>query len=704
MKRPSFTSWLLLAVLAGCQAIAPSPPALSPQTEAVATPAVSIGRQSIASPDGTLAVTLDDSSGRLLWSVLLDGAPVILPSRLGLRFAEIDSLDRGLKITAAETRAVDTSWEQPWGEARQMRELYNEILATIADPANPGRTFNVRIRAFDDGVGLRYEVPQLTPDGALSITDELTEFKVDEASDAWWQWAGNYHRYEFLYQSTPLKAVDRAHTPFTLRTSAGTYVTLHEAALVDYAGAWLDQQRPGVMKVSLVPWSDGIRVRKDGAFTTPWRTVQAGRKATDLLNSHLILNLNEPNKLGDVSWVEPGRYVGIWWCMHLGRCTWGSGEKHGATTARTKDYIDFAAEHGFSGVLVEGWNTGWDGDWFVNGEVFSFTEAYPGFDIEAVSAYALERGVRLIGHHETSGNVTNYENQMADAFTLYERLGVSQVKTGYVADAGGIERIDENGIRRWEWHDGQFMAGHHLRVVEKAARHKISINPHEPIKDTGLRRTYPNWISREGARGMEYNAWGHPDVSPPEHEALLPWTRMMAGPFDFTPGIFDLAWDGLDANNRVRTTLAKQLALYVTIFSPIQMAADLPENYLARPDAFAFIKRVPTDWEQSIALSGEIGDHVAYARQERGTRDWYIGAITDEEARELSLPLDFLEPGVRYTAKVWRDGDKADWKTAPYDLTIVTQTVDAGSSLDLRLAPGGGAAVWLTPETPETTP
>ncbi len=704
MKHFVMASLMVLASLTGCKSPAAAPSPLAPPAAARVEPADSIGQQQVASPDGSLTVSLDDSSGRILWSAALDGNPVILPSRLGLRFAEIESLDRGLKIVRAETRTVDLPWEQPWGEARHMREHYNELLVTIANPEDAARTFAVRIRAFDDGVGLRYEVPQLTQEGPISITDELTEFKVDETANAWWQWAGNYHRYEFLYKSTPLKAVDRAHTPFTLRTSAGTYVTLHEAALVDFAGAWLDQQRPGVMKVSLVPWSDGIRVRKQGAFTTPWRTVQVGRKATDLLNSHLILNLNEPNALGDVSWVEPGRYIGIWWCMHLNVCTWGSGDKHGATTERTKAYIDFAAEHGFSGVLVEGWNTGWDGDWFVNGEVFSFTEAYPDFDLDAVTTYARERGVRLVGHHETSGNVTNYENQMADAFALYERHGVAQVKTGYVADAGGIERIDEKGIRRWEWHDGQFMAGHHLRVVELAAKHKISINPHEPIKDTGLRRTYPNWISREGARGMEYNAWGHPDVSPPEHEVLLPWTRMMAGPFDFTPGIFNLAWDGLDADNRVRTTLAKQLALYVTIYSPIQMAADLPENYLARPDAFEFIKRVPTDWEQSIAISGEIGDHVAYARQERGTRDWYIGAITDEEARTLALPLDFLEPGTRYTAKIWRDGDAADWKTAPYDLTIVTQMVGANDTLSVRLAPGGGAAIWLTPDADGATP
>jgi len=696
MKRALAAALLGILLTSGCTAL-PSAAAATESASPLPSGITSIGAQSVQSPDGTLALVIDDSTEAALWSLSVDGTPVMLPARLGMRFLETTGFDRGLKIVAAETRSVDTPWEQPWGEQRLMREHYNELLITLADPSASDRAFKVRFRVFDDGVGFRYEVPELTADGKISVIDELTEFKVDENSKAWWAWAGNYNRYEYLYQSTGLKAVDRAHTPFTLQTPQGTYVTVHEAALVDYPGTWLDQQRPGVLKTSLVPWSDGVRARKDGPFTTPWRTVQIGRKATDLLNSRLILNLNEPNRLGDVSWVEPGRYIGIWWCMHLDLCTWGSGDTHGATTERARQYIDFAAEHGFSGVLIEGWNIGWDGDWFTNGEVFDFTKAYPDFDLEGVAAYALSKNVRLIGHHETSGAVSNYEKQMEAAFDLYERLGVRQVKTGYVADGGNIQRIDENGIRRSEWHDGQFMSRHHLKVVEAAAERHISINPHEPIKDTGLRRTYPNWISREGARGMEYNAWGHPDVSPPEHETLLPWTRLMAGPMDFTPGIFDLAWDGLDADNRVRTTLTKQLALYVTIYSPIQMAADLPENYLKHPEAFEFIKQVPTDWEQSIAIAGEVGDYVAYARQERLGRDWYVGAVTDEDARTIDVGLDFLEPGVTYTAKIWRDGEGADWETAPYEMVIETRELTSADKLTLWLAPGGGGALWLTP-------
>ncbi|MEZ5955233.1 MAG: glycoside hydrolase family 97 protein [Hyphomonas sp.] len=687
---------LVFLALAACSTV-PSRPAALP---AAPTPLpAATGAQSVTSPDGALVVTLSDSAGHPTWSATYSGEQILKPARLGLRFLEAGNLDDGLVIIGAETRSVDTPWEQPWGEQRLMREHYNELLVRFADPAGTGRYFDVRIRAFDDGLGFRYEVPQLTAGGNVSLIDELTEFSIDEHDTAWWIEAGNYNRYEYIYHTTEAAAIDRAHTPMTVRTDKGTHITFHEAALVDYAAMWLDQQRPGVLKASLVPWSDGVRVKKNGAFTTPWRTVQVSSDAKGLLNSHLILNLNEPNKLGDVSWVKPGRYVGIWWCMHIKKCTWGSGEIHGATTERTREYMDFAAKYGFDGVLVEGWNIGWDGDWFNNGALFSFTEPYPDFDIEELSRYGAAQGVRLIGHNETSGNITNYENQLQDAFALYEKLGIAQVKTGYVADGGGIQRQDEDGTWRYEWHDSQVMARHHLHVVEEAARHHISINAHEPIKDTGLRRTYPNWISREGARGQEYNAWGYPHLNPPEHETILPWTRMMSGPMDFTPGIFDLTFDGPDADNRVQTTLAKQLALYVVLYSPIQMAADLPENYEARPEAFEFITRVPTDWEQSIAIAGEVGEYVAYARQERAGEDWFLGTVTDENGRTVSLPTDYLTPGVTYTAKVWVDGPGADWKTAPYDLSIYTRDLQQGDTLTLTLAPGGGAAVWLTPVT-----
>ncbi|MEM9302234.1 MAG: glycoside hydrolase family 97 catalytic domain-containing protein, partial [Pseudomonadota bacterium] len=534
----------------------------------------------------------------------------------------------------------------------------------------------------------------------LEIVDELTEFAIPGEPTVWWIPGRRFNRYEYLYHTTGMDAIHQAHTPLTLRQESGVHVSIHEAALVDYAGIVLDQRRPNVFEADLTPWSDGVKVKTAAPFNTPWRTIQISPDAVGLLNSDLILNLNEPNKLGDVSWVEPGKYVGIWWAMHIRTRTWGSGEIHGATTEETKQYLDFAAEHGFAGVLVEGWNIGWDGDWFHNGDLFRFTEPYPDFDIQEVGRYAQEKGVRLIGHHETSGNVTNYEEQMEDAFKLYQSVGVAQIKTGYVADAGDIKRVDDVGQPHYEWHDGQFMARHYLKVAEEAAKYQLSINTHEPIKDTGLRRTYPNWFTREGARGQEFNAWGQPP-NPPEHTAILPWTRMLSGPMDFTPGIFNLTFQGPDSDQRVETTLAKQLALYVVLYSPIQMAADLPENYEARMDVFQFIKDVAVDWEESIAVAGEVGDFVAFARKERGGDEWFIGALTDEEARPLSVPLKFLDPGVTYVAQVYRDGDDAHWKTNPYSVAIETREVDGSMTLDLPLAAGGGAAVRLFPKPAE---
>jgi alpha-glucosidase len=382
--------------------------------------------------------------------------------------------------------------------------------------------------------------------------------------------------------------------------------------------------------------------------------------------------------------------------MHLGVKTWGSGESHGATTAETKRYIDFAAANGFDGVLVEGWNTGWDGDWFHNGAIFSFTEAYPDFDIEAVTDYAREKGVRLIGHHETSGHIGNYEAQMADAFDLYEKVGVRQVKTGYVADDGDLRRVDADGLTHHEWHDGQPAVNHFERVLVEAAKRRISINTHEPVKDTGLRRTFPNWLSREGARGQEYNAsWSEPN--PPEHTAMLAFTRMLSGPMDFTPGIFDLTHHGPDSEFRVQTTLMHQLAQYVVLYSPVQMAADLPENYARYPEAFQFIRDVPTDWQESVALAGEVGEYVVFARQERGGDDWYLGAVSDGDPRTVRVPLDFLDAGRAYAATIYRDGEDADWQADPYDYRIETRDVDADKYIELKLAAGGGAAIRFSP-------
>jgi alpha-glucosidase len=429
-------------------------------------------------------------------------------------------------------------------------------------------------------------------------------------------------------------------------------------------------------------------VRRRTPFHTPWRTIQIADSAAALYqSSNLILNLNEPNALGDVSWVVPYKYVGIWWEMHLENSTWATGPRHGATTANARRHIDFAAEHGFRGVLIEGWNVGWDGQWFGNGNDFDFTRPTPDFDLEEVARYAAGKGVRLVGHHETGGAVSHYEKQLDAALDLYARLGVDSIKTGYVADAGQIERHHEGVVKR-EWHDGQWMSNHHLRVVREAAKRRIAINPHEPIKDTGLRRTYPNWVAREGARGMEYAAWGNPP-NPPEHEPTLVFTRMLSGPMDYTPGILSLEGRG----QPVETTLAKQLALYVVIYSPIQMVADLPENYARQAEAFQFIKDVPTDWAETRVLNGEVGDFVTIARKDRRSEDWYLGSLTDEQGRLLDVALDFLDPGRRYEAQIYRDGEEAHWKTAPFEFAVEQRVVDSTDRLTLRLAAGGGTAV-----------
>ncbi len=656
------------------------------------------GAGTVGSPDEKLAVTVGSTAGgAAYYQVVFRGEEVIRESRLGMLFRDRHGFDCCFEIAEVVRRSVDTTWEQPWGERRIVADRYNEALYRFESVDGAQRRFSLRVRVYDDGLGFRYEVPRQAGYRAVDIVEELTQFHVPgEDTIAWWIPGRRFNRYEYLYETTGLDAVHMAHTPMTMRLGSGTHLSLHEAALVDYAAYVLDQRRPNVFETNLTPWSDGVRVKTQTPFVTPWRTIQVSTDAAGLVNSSLILNLNEPNALGDVSWVKPGKYIGIWWAMHIRTRTWSSGEKHGATTRETKEYIDFAAEHGFDGVLVEGWNIGWDGDWFFNGDLFSFTESYPDFDLQAVTDYGREKGVRLIGHHETSGNVTNYENQMAAAYDLYESVGVNAIKTGYVADAGDIKRVDRNGVAHYEWHDGQFMVRHYLKSVTEAARRKISINPHEPVKDTGLRRTYPNWLTREGVRGQEFNAWGDPP-NPPEHTAIIPYTRMLSGPADFTPGIFDLTFHGADSKNRVQTTLAKQLSLYVVLHSPLQMAADLPENYEARPDAFQFIKDVPADWDRSIALAGEVGDFIVIARKDRASDDWYLGALTDEQARSIVVPLDFLDADRRYDAQVYRDGDDADWKTNPYAIAIEDFILIDADRLELPLAPGGGAAVRFSP-------
>ncbi|KGJ88086.1 glycoside hydrolase family 97 protein [Thalassotalea sp. ND16A] len=649
----------------------------------------------VASPDGKLSFTINDVAEAPKYSVSFNGEQVIEPSRLGMVFKSGPYFDQGFAITSTTIQSVNSSWQQPWGERETITDHHNELQVTFAANRETVNTYTLRVRVFNDGLGFRYEVPKQPGLAQVEITNELTEFAIKDYKNAtaYWIPARQFNRYEYIYDTTEFEDVNIAHTPFTFTLGSGVHMSIHEAALVDYAGMSVNQRRPGVLKADLAPWSDGVLVKTTANFKSPWRTIQVSEDAVGLLNSDLILNLNEPNKLGDVSWVEPGKYVGIWWGMHINETTWGSGDQHGATTSEVKRYMDFAAKYGFKGVLVEGWNIGWDGDWFFNGDVFDFTKPYDDFDIDAISQHSKDVGVKLVGHHETSGNVSNYRRQMADALDLYQSMGVAQVKTGYVADGGNIKRIDDDGIARHEWHDGQYMVNEYLYNIKQAAKRNISINTHEPIKDTGLRRTYPNWIAREGARGQEFNAWGTPP-NPPEHAAMLPFTRMLAGPMDFTPGIFNMDFNGLGANtNRPQTTLAKQLALYVVLYSPIQMAADLPRNYEANLPAFQFILDVPTDWQHSIAVAGAVGDYVAFARQERHGNDWYLGALTDEQARTIEVKLDFLAADKSYLAEIYRDGDQANWVDKPYELVIEQKTVSAKDILNIKMATSGGAAI-----------
>ena len=591
---------------------------------------------------------------------------------------------------------MDETWTQPWGEVARVRDHHNELSVSVVEAAAPGRQFTLRVRAFDDGIGFRYEFPAQPGLGEFEITDELTEFALADNARAWWipsNWPRK-DRSEELYSSGPVSTLDSVQTPLTMELRDGhTFMVIHEANLVDYARMFLAGPRMEgrTLRAALAPMADGIKVRGRTPFVTPWRTIQLADRVTDLAPSLLGLKLNPPSQIARTDWIHPMKYVGIWWGMHLGIMTWASGPRHGATTANAKRYIDFAAANGLGGVLVEGWNVGWDGDWIANRDAFSFTRAYPDYDLPAVAAYAKQKGVRLIVHNETSGGIENYERQLDSAFSLYHSLGLDAIKTGYVTD------LTSAG----DSHYSQVMVRHYRKVIEAAARDGIMLDVHEPMHDTGERRTWPNMMSREGARGQEYNAWSGDGGNPPEHETILFFTRLLAGPMDFTPGIFDIlerssGHPHRPEEPRVRTTLAKQLALYVVLYSPLQMAADLPENYEHQP-AFQFIRDVAVDWDTTRVLAGKIGDYVAVARRERNGRTWYLGAITDEEGRTLAVPLSFLTRGRKYVAEIYADGPGANWLTNPLPVSISTRPVDATTRLELRLAPGGGQAIRIRP-------
>ncbi|QKG72441.1 glycoside hydrolase family 97 protein [Erythrobacter mangrovi] len=651
--------------------------------------------ETVSSPDGRLTVTVDvNGEWRPFYRVERDGKPVITDSRLGFLLTDQDKLERRLAVVGSSRASHDETWEQPWGERRFVRDNHNELTVRFEEQSDAKRKFGVVFRVFDDGIGFRYLFDDASMGQTVRIAEELTEFNIAQDGTAWWIPGGEWNRYEYLYEQTPISGVSVAHTPLTLRMADGTHIALHEAALVDFAGMWVKRTTGANFRATLAPTGSGAaRAVRDVPFATPWRTILVSDNAAGLAMSDIELNLNEPNKLGDVSWFKPHKYVGVWWGMHLAVESWGSGPIHGATTANVKRYIDFAAKNGFEGVLVEGWNVGWDGDWFFNGSLFSFTQPYPDYDFDELARYAAKKGVPIIGHHETSGDIGNYEAQLEAGLDLMAQHGVKTIKTGYVTDACNLRYVHADGIETRECTESQVMQRHHLKVVTEAAKRHIAINAHEPVKDTGLRRTYPNWVAREGARGMEFNAWGVPPNGP-SHIPTLAFTRMLAGPMDYTPGVLSLEGRG----QPLQMTQARALAEYVVVYSPIQMAADLPENYAKYPKAFQFIKDVPADWSESRVLDAQVGDYVITARKDRNSADWYVGGVVDEQGRDSRVSLSFLDPGRTYRAQIYRDGPSANWEgEARFDIIIEEKRVTAADTLDLRMAPGGGFAVRLIP-------
>ncbi len=645
---------------------------------------------SVASPGDVVRVTVDiDGDGRPGYAVTRRGKPIINTSRLGFLFTDARKLERGFGFVSQVTRDEDGSWDQPWGEWKTIRNHFREMRVRFQEKTGLNRVMDVVFRVYDDGIGFRYEFPDQTNLKQANIAEELTEFAFAQDGTAWWKPAFLWNREEYIYNRTPLSAVGTADTPVTIALADGTHVALHEAALVDYSGMAVARTEGTTLRAMLTPGAGRPKVMRQAPFNTPWRTLIIANDAPGIYMSHLMLNLNEPNKLGDVSWFKPGKFVGVWWNMIKGNWSWARGPKHGATNANVKHYIDFAAASGIPNVLVEGWNVGWDGDWFGNGNDMNFAQPTEDFDADMLAAYGKSKGVRLIGHHETGGAASHYEAQFDKAFKFAADHGEMVVKTGYVTDAAQIERVDADGTRLREWHEGQWMSNHFVRVAEVAAKYKVAIDSHEPIKGTGLHRTYPNWVAREGSRGMEFNAWD--GKNPPEHEANLVFTRMLEGPMDFTPGVLSLTGQN---DSAILSTIAKQLALYVVLYSPVVMAADTPENYAKYPAAFQFIKDVPTDWADTRVLNGAVGDYVTIARKPRGGDDWFLGAVGDETARNLDISLDFLDPGRMYTAQIYRDGPDADYRTAKrHAIVIETRKMRREDRLTLALAPGGGQAI-----------
>ncbi len=648
---------------------------------AVANVAFATAHRQVKSPDGRISVGVSLDGGKIFYNVERDGKPVLFPSRLGLKLKGSTDMADGFTMDKCTYDSFCGTWKPVWGEESEITDNHNEMRVSFVQKRKvPGRKISIVFRVFNDGIGFRYEFPRQKGLGDFVIDEELTEFAFAGCHETWSLPVEGIRFYEGMFRHLPVDSIGRASTPVTIRSANGTHMALHEANLTDYA-AMNVIATPGsnTLKAALTPWSTGEKVFVTDVRVSPWRTLIIADNAGDLALSRIMLNLNEPCAVENATdFCIPQKYVGVWWCYHIRTATWEEGPLHGATTANVKRYMDFASKNNFGGILVEGWNKDWK-TWD-----FSFTRSYDDFDIEEICRYGMSRGVSLIGHHETGGKVANYESQMEAGMKLYRDNGMHYVKTGYVDDLlDGKER-----------HSSQFGVRHYRRVIETAARYNLAIDNHEPVIPTGLQRTYPNLMTQEGVRGQEYNAWDEGGGNPPDHTVTLPFTRGLAGPMDFTPVIFRFENNAMP-QTRVRTTLAKQLALFVILYSPLQMAADVIENYEDNPGPFSFICDCPVDWDRTVYPEAEIGEYVTVARKRKGGDDWYVGSATGDKARTAKISLSFLDPGCRYRAVIYKDGCNADWEKNPYPVEIEQKDVDSESVLEVRQARSGGTAIKI---------
>ena len=634
----------------------------------------------VSSPDGTITVGVGVRDNQPYYIISRNGQEIVTPSHLGFQLDK-GVLGANMKMTGKRFAQKDEKWPEVGSEEELVRNNYNELTVSFEEKKGDIRQMEVVFRVFNDGVGFRYVIPSKHKGNKYCLMDESTEITLAHDAKAWSIPSNRTAYFEGIYTRDMLSRKDTVCTPLTIEYEDNLYLAIHEAALEDYATLNLTPrtgEKGGIrLLAALTPWRSGVKVYAEGELKTPWRTLIIASTPGELMTSRLMLNLNEPSKIKDTSWIEPGRYIGIWWSIHKKQNTWEMGPTHGATTQNVKRYIDFAARHGFSGVLAEGWNPGWGRD-----ERITYLKAYPDFDIEEVCRYALSKDVRFIGHTETWGNAQLLEKEMDEAFAWYHQLGIRVVKTGYVG-----QYLDGKELAK-----SQYGIRHYRKVIETAAKHQIMIDNHEPAMPTGIQRTWPNLMTQEGVRGQEYNAWDVRGGNPPAHTTTLPFTRCLAGPTDFTPAIFNFS--EVVKGTHPHSTLAKQLGEFVVIYSPLQMAADAIENYEGQP-ALTFIESCPTTWSRTLVPHGEIGKYVTVARKERGGDNWFVGSITNEEARELTLALDFLDKGARYRAVIYEDGPDADYETNPYPMTIRQVEVDCNSSLRLRLARSGGAAIRI---------